>query len=127
MDRTLALTGANTYQGGTSINNVTVKVGTTSALGTGDVSIGATGKLAYDADRIDAIADAAVVRVTTGGVLDFGTHAVTEKVQELIVDGAKQAAGIWGAVGSGATHEADWITGSGFLKVAGMGFTVSVR
>ena len=127
VDRTLALTGANTYQGGTSINKVTVKVGTTSALGTGDVSIGATGKLAYDADGIDAIADAAVVRVTTGGVIDFGTHAVTEKVQELIVDGAKQAAGIWGAVGSGATHEADWITGSGFLKVAGMGFTVSVR
>lgn len=126
-DRFFRLTGANTYKGGTSINKVTVKVGTTSALGTGDVSIGATGKLAYDADGIDAIADAAVVRVTTGGVIDFGTHAVTEKVLMLTLDGVKQKAGIWGAVGSGATHEADWITGSGFLKVAGLGFTVSVR
>ena len=104
-----------------------MKVGTTSALGTGDVSIGATGKLAYDAVRIYAIADSSVIILKTKKEINFSTHTMTEKVQELIVDGEKQAAGIWGAVGSGATNEADWITGSGFLKVAGMGFTVSVR
>ena len=112
------LSGENTYSGGTSINSVTIKAAANSAIGKGDVSIGETGILAYAADDINAIADSATLSLTTGAVIDFGSHAVTEKVAALFIDGQRQPSGLYGAVGSGADHETALITGSGFLRAA---------
>ena len=126
-DRNFVLNGANTYTGGTSINSVAVKVGSESALGTGDVSIRATGILTYNAQLESAIDDKAGLDLETGAVVDFGSYAVVEKVGALYFDGEKQRAGIWGAVGSGCENETGFITGSGVIRVGGAGFSIIIR
>ena len=112
------LSGENTYSGGTSIDSVTVKASANSVLGTGNVSIGATGILEYAADVGNVIADSATLSLATGAVVAFGDHAVTEKVAALFIDGQRQPSGLYGAPGSGAEHETSLITGSGFLHAA---------
>ena len=126
-DRNFVLNGANTYTGGTSINSVAVKVGSESALGTGDVSVGASGILTYNAQLESAIDDKAKLDLATGAVVDFGSYAVVEKVGALYFDGVKQRAGIWGAVGSGCENETGFITGSGVIRVGGAGLSIIIR
>ena len=126
-DRNFVLNGANTYTGGTSINSVAVKVGSESALGTGDVSVGATGILTYNAQLESAIDDKAKLDLATGAVVDFGSYAVVEKVGALYFNGEKQRAGIWGAVGSGCENETGFITGSGVIRVGGAGLSIVIR
>jgi hypothetical protein len=125
--RIFVLTGANTYAGGTSIDSVSVKVGGESALGTGDVSVGSTGIITYNAKLESAINDKAKLRVATGAVIDFGSYAVSEKVGALYLDGTMQSSGVWGAIGSGCEHEAAFITGSGVIRVGGPGFCIIIR
>ena len=112
------LSGENSYSGGTSIDSVTVKASANSALGTGDVSLGATGILEYAADVNNVVADSATLSLAAGAVVAFGNHAVTEKVAALFIDGQRQPSGLYGALGSGAEHETALISGSGFLRTA---------
>lgn len=88
----LTLSGANTYAGDTTVN-------------AGTLSLSA----AYLADGSD-------VRITTGATLDL-TTATTDTIDELILDGTPQAAGVYGAIGSGAQFERSYITGTGTLTV----------
>ena len=115
--RFFRLSGENTYSGGTSIDSVTIKAAANSSLGTGDVSIGATGILQYAADVTNVIADSATLRLATGAVVAFGDYAVTEKVAALFIDGQRQPAGLYGAPGSGAERETALITGSGVILI----------
>lgn len=88
----LTLSGANTYTGDTTVNAGTLSLSN-----------------AYLADASDVI-------LTTGAVLDL-TTATTDTIDELILDGSPQVAGVYGAVGSGAQFERSYITGTGTLTV----------
>jgi len=126
-DCIFVLAGTNTYAGGTSINSVAVKVDCESALGTGDVSVGSTGIISYNAKLGSAINDKAKLRLATGAVIDFGSYEVSEKVGALYFDGIRQSNGVWGAIGSGCDHETSFITGAGVIRVGGPGLAVFIR
>ena len=76
----------------------------------------------------EAFGSNAVWRVTAGTApvvqLDFeGTNTASR----LYVGGERQTSGTWGAVGSGAEHEAAWISGLGCLKIVRRGFRMQIR
>jgi fibronectin-binding autotransporter adhesin len=66
--RSLTLTGANTYSGGTTINAGTLMMGNGTALGTGAVTVGASGVLSVDvaSGAIGALSGSAGGRITGG-------------------------------------------------------------
>ena len=88
----LTLSGANTYTGDTTVNAGTLSLAN-----------------AYLADSSDVI-------LATGAVIEL-TTATTDTIDELILDGTPQVAGVYGAVGSGAQFERSYITGTGTLTV----------
>jgi autotransporter-associated beta strand protein len=87
------LSGANTYTGNTDIQAGTLSI--TSPY----------------------LANAANVLLTTGAILDLSFEG-TDSINALFIDAVAQASGIWGAAGSGATHESSLLTGTGFLLVS---------
>jgi fibronectin-binding autotransporter adhesin len=93
---TLNLTGANTYTGPTTVTAGTLSLGN----GTTNTSL----------------ADAANVSVAAPATIDLNFTG-TDTVNALWLAGARKAAGVWGAVGSGAQFEDARITGTGTLTV----------
>ncbi len=89
---TLALTGANTFTG-----NITVNAGT--------LSINSA-----------FINDSANVSLFTGSVFDLG-FVGSDSIGYLYINGASQAIGTYGGIGSGATFESSFFTGTGMLNV----------
>lgn len=69
--------------------------------------------------------DDSTLRLGSGAIIHLDTLAATDTVRRLFLDGIQQAAGTWGAIGSGADHETARITGDGMLDVleAGTGET----
>lgn len=92
----LTLTGLNTYRG-----NTVVSAGTLS--------------LAQP-----YLADAADVVIAADATLEL-THADTDTVRSLTINGVAQVAGVWGAVGSAAPNQSPQITGTGLLNVTSGG------
>jgi autotransporter-associated beta strand protein/T5SS/PEP-CTERM-associated repeat protein len=90
---TLTITAAATYTGETKVNGGTLELTSASVL-----------------------SDTAALRLATGTTLAL-SHAGTDTVQSLYLGGVPAAAGIWGAVGSGAANTSSFITGTGFLNV----------
>jgi len=84
----------------------------------GDTTVSA-GILSYTVPS--SFADGSAVRLVTGAVLNLNA-AGTDTIDALFIDGVEQAAGTWGAIGSGADHETALITGPGLLQ-AGSGDT----
>ncbi|MFT5474256.1 MAG: autotransporter-associated beta strand protein, partial [Kiritimatiellia bacterium] len=72
------------------------------------------------------LADASAVYLTTGAVLNLGFSG-TDNVAGLYFDGALQASGTWGALGSGADHESPRLTGTGMLDVSRSGLLILMR
>ncbi len=64
------------------------------------------------------LSDAADVYLSTGAALDLNFSGDPDVVDSLFFDGVSQAAGIWGAVGSGAQFSSGLITGTGLLEVS---------
>jgi autotransporter-associated beta strand protein len=64
------------------------------------------------------LADAADAYLSTGSIFNLNTAAATDVIHSLFIDNVLQAAGIWGAIGSGAAHTTALITGSGFLNAS---------
>ncbi|MCA9231068.1 MAG: autotransporter-associated beta strand repeat-containing protein [Planctomycetales bacterium] len=91
---TLALEGANTYTGDTSVLDGSLIIGT------------------------PFLADSSDVYLTTGAEINLDFGGGPDVIDSLFIDGISQAAGIWGAVGSGAQFTSPLITGSGLLQVA---------
>jgi len=90
---TLDLTQVNTYTGDTIVKAGTLQM-----------------ENAY-------LANAAAVRLFTGGKLNLNT-GVTDTISALYIDGVLQAAGTWGSTLSGATNKSDtYFAGSGMLLV----------
>ncbi|HYO23568.1 MAG TPA: hypothetical protein VEQ85_01325 [Lacipirellulaceae bacterium] len=68
------------------------------------------------------LANGADVYLVAGGVLDLAFGAgVTDAIEALFFDGAAQAPGVWGPIGSGATFETSFLTGTGKLVVGSLG------
>ncbi|MBX3426135.1 MAG: autotransporter-associated beta strand repeat-containing protein [Pirellulales bacterium] len=89
---TLALTGANTYAGDTAVHAGTLRTTT------------------------PYLANSADVYLTSGATLDLN-FAGTDLIRSFYIDGAPQAAGTWGGIGSAAQFTTPLITGTGLLSV----------
>jgi autotransporter-associated beta strand protein len=63
------------------------------------------------------LADAATVTLASGSVLDLN-YLATDTIGNLVLGGATQAAGTYGAIGSGAGVQTAYLTGTGILNVA---------
>ncbi|MFD0894876.1 autotransporter-associated beta strand repeat-containing protein [Luteolibacter ambystomatis] len=88
----LTLSATNTYGGDTTVNAGTLSLGTAS------------------------LADTADVRIASGATLDL-THAATDTIDELYIDGVQQVTGTWGGLASSAVHRTARITGTGILQI----------
>jgi len=93
---TLALTGASTYTGNTTVN------GGTLSLGNGTANTG--------------LANGADVSVASGATLNLN-YTGTDIIDELVINGVAKAPGIWGSASSGAPNTDPQLTGSGTLTV----------
>ncbi len=91
---TLALNGANSYSGDTTVAAGTLSLG---------------GRY---------LADASDVYLSNGAFLNLNFAGTSDDVNSLFIDGISQPVGTWGAVGSGAQFSSPLITGPGMLKVA---------
>jgi len=91
---TLALGGANSYAGDTTVLE---------------------GILSLDQAFLSDTAD---VYLTTGSALDLNFSGNPDVIDSLLFDGVSQAAGIWGAPGSSAQFTSPLITGTGLLQVS---------
>lgn len=89
----LALGGANSYAGDTTVIE-------------GILSLGNS-----------FLDDAADVYLSTGATLDLDFMGSPDVIDSLLIDGVSQSAGVWGAVGSGAQFTSPLITGTGLLEV----------
>jgi len=135
----LNLIAANTYAGGTHIEQGILTVKSGGSLGTGDVyvdgmSLGpvfgqlSAGRLHVDAGAANVIADTAVVTLTgdLGGDEIIGGRArlaagVNEVIGGLILGGVRQRAGAYGSTASAAANKSD----AYFDPIGGLGiFTV---
>ena len=56
------------------------------------------------------------MKLAASAILNLNT-GVTDTIRAFLIDGAAQAVGEWGAIGSGATYESALITGSGRILV----------
>jgi len=91
--------------------------GTTPAY-TGDTTISA-GTLSIASGLSSYLADSSTVSIASGSVFNLGFTG-TDTIAALNLAGVAQAAGVYGAIGSGAQNETSLITGSGTLTVAGV-------
>jgi autotransporter-associated beta strand protein len=64
----------------------------------------------------NGFSDASAIRLSTGAVLELDFQG-SDTVSALFIDGVPQAAGIWGAPGSGAANTSPLLAGSGRLNV----------
>lgn len=90
---TLALNGANTYTGDTTVLAGTLRMGSAS------------------------LADVANVYLSTGTTLDLNFIGADDIVHGLYFNGVGQSLGQWGALGSGAQFTSSFITGTGRLNI----------
>ncbi|MEX1048913.1 MAG: LamG-like jellyroll fold domain-containing protein, partial [Akkermansiaceae bacterium] len=89
---TLTLSGPNTYTGDTTVNQGIIAIAN------------------------PVLANTAAVRIATIGTLHL-SHATTDTVDRLFIDGVEQFIGTWGSLASSATFKTARITGSGILNV----------
>jgi len=103
---TLTLTGANSYSGGTVINDGILAIASDSAIGTGTVSISALGTLSYSASTSTTKSF-----ITNGGTIAVAGGAV------LTLNGSSIASGYLGGSGTFSTSPA---SGARFANVTSL-------
>ena len=92
---TLALTAVNSYTGNTTVQAGTLRI----------------------TNRY--LADTANVLLSTGATLDLQFSGSADMIHSLLINGAMQVTGLWGAVGNqSASFHTSLITGTGVLQVA---------
>jgi autotransporter-associated beta strand protein len=121
------LSGANSYSGGTTVSNGTLRLtGANATLGTGNVSVlSSATNLNITTGVLDAVNDAATLSLAGGGtdgVADNGYaklgNGVDEVVAALILGGMNEAPGTYGGTGSGAMNIMDeYFSGNGMITV----------
>lgn len=114
IDRATDLTVPNTISG----EGALVKSGSGRLLLNGTLTrSGATRLTGGTLEMTSAtLGDQAEVEIAAGAVLVL-SHGAVDSIAALSFDGVFQAAGVWGAPGSGAAHESPRISGTGRLLV----------
>ncbi len=117
------LSGNNTYSGGTLIAAGVTDVRVDGGLGTGDVTVasGATLKLSQGAANAYINSQATLTLNGAAPVVNLDFTGAPNTIKALSFNGVPQAAGTWGAVGSGAANESAFFTGTGMLNVTSGG------
>ncbi|MFL6516361.1 MAG: PEP-CTERM sorting domain-containing protein [Chthoniobacterales bacterium] len=117
---TLTLAHANTYSGGTTMSNGTTVSTANGAFGTGNVSLTGSNVTLTLQGVTNSIADSATLNIgvlnNSGDVVNLN-YSGTETINMLVINGMVQAAGQYGAVGSGAQFENADFAGTGFVNV----------
>lgn len=117
------LSGNNTYSGGTFVNAGVTDVRVDGGLGTGDVTVtnGATLKLSQGTANAYINSQATLRLIGAAPVVNLDFTGAPNTIKGLSFGGVPQAAGTWGAIGSGADHESAFFTGTGMLNVTSGG------
>jgi autotransporter-associated beta strand protein len=115
----IVLSAANTYSGGTTISGGKLIANADGALGSGNVSItaGTVTLTLQNGATQNYIADSASLSIVTGTGTVFLNYSGTDTVGTLTINGTPEAAGQWGAIGSGAANQDAAFSGTGFLNV----------
>ena len=115
------LSGNNTYSGGTTINAGTTEVRKDGGLGSGNVTVGNGAILRLTSGTANTYINSAATLSLNGAApsVDLAFTGAPNAISALYIGGIRMAAGTWGAVGSGATHEHAFFTGTGMLSVLG--------
>jgi autotransporter-associated beta strand protein len=115
---TLTIAGATQHSEGTTVESGTLIASHDDALGTGDVTVEAGAILELQGGATnDNIADDATLYLAEDSTLRLNFTGSLEQVVGLTIDGIEQAAGVYGAPGSGAPHELTQLSGTGTLLV----------
>jgi autotransporter-associated beta strand protein len=127
---TLVLQAANSYSGGTLVDQGTLMVdGTNASLGAGNVTVdgttaGTSGKLIINPGVANAIADTATLTLTGGGTpaaadVGYAELDANDTIAGLVLGGVAKAAGTYGSTSSTALFKDDeYFSGTGILTVA---------
>ncbi len=119
------LSGNNSYSGGTIVAAGVTDVRVDGGLGTGDVTVASGATLKLNLGTANTYIDSQATLTLNGAApvvaLDF--TGAPNTIKTLSFNGVPQAAGTWGAVGSGADHESAFFTGTGMLNVTSGGVT----
>jgi len=91
----MTLSGANNYNGTTTVNGGTLVVETAGTLGTGNLTV-ANGATCELRNTSGAVADNAAVTLNGTGTLNLDA-GVSETVGTLVIDGIQQPRGTWNA------------------------------
>ncbi len=115
----LALANTNTYTGNTVISNGSVTASKDGALGGGNVSLtgGAVILTLQGGASNNYIADNRNLSIVTGSGTVLLNYSGNDTINGLTINGVAQAAGVYGAVGSGAANENAAFSGMGFITV----------
>jgi len=116
---TLTLSGVSQFfVGAKTVTEGTLQISNDGALGTGDVSVNAGATLGLqDGTTNDYLADTATLNLISGSIVDLNFKGDADRIVGLTIDGIEQAAGVYGAPGSGAPHELPQLDGTGTLLV----------
>jgi autotransporter-associated beta strand protein len=126
---TTVLSGANTYTGGTFVDDGTLAVsGASGRFGGGDVTVSG-GNAAISSGVANAIVDTATLTLLGGGVANLAdvgfislASGINEHVTSLVLGSTAQANGTYGATGSGAANINDeYFSGLGVITVGPAG------
>jgi fibronectin-binding autotransporter adhesin len=116
----LRLDNANTYSGGTFVTAGTLIANADGALGTGNVSLTASGvTLTLQNGALNNyIADGATLSIVTGAIGNLNFTGSPDVVSGLVLGGITETTpGTYGAPGSGADFQSAFFTGTGEIQL----------
>jgi fibronectin-binding autotransporter adhesin len=116
---TLVLSGTSSYAGGTTVTAGTLQIQKDGGLGGGNVTIASGATLRMTGGSANTYINSAATLTLNGASplvkLDFAGTPNT--IGALYFGAVQQPNGTWGPVGSGASHESAFFTGTGMLQV----------
>jgi autotransporter-associated beta strand protein len=117
---TLSLTNSNGYTGGTLINAGTLVGGHDGALGSGNVSLTASGVTLTLQTGVtnNYIANNATISIVSGATANLNFTGSSDIVGSIILNGVTESApGTYGSTSSGATFQSAFFSGTGTLAI----------
>jgi autotransporter-associated beta strand protein len=113
------ITGTNSFSGGLFINAGQVTASSDNTLGTGNVSLLASGVtlLLQSGATNNYISDNASLSLVTGSIVNLNFAGTPDTINMLVYNGVAQAPGLWGSAASGAPNVLAEFLGTGEVLV----------